>query len=87
MDTFLAILCAVPFIYSEVNLSVVDAIFESMSGITTTGATILNNLDQSPKGILIWRAILQWLGGNWNHCYSTCNTAVFKNWWNATVPP
>ena len=34
-----------------------------MSGITTTGATILNNLDELPKGILIWRALLQWLGG------------------------
>ena len=57
------ILCSVPFIYTELNLSVVDAIFESMSGVTTTGATVLNNLDQASKGILIWRAILQWLGG------------------------
>ncbi len=59
----LAILCAVPFIYTQSNLSVVDAIFESMSGITTTGATILINLDELPKGILLWRSILQWLGG------------------------
>ena len=59
----LAILCAIPFIYTRLQLSVVDAIFESMSGITTTGATILNNLDELPKGILIWRALLQWLGG------------------------
>ena len=59
----LAILCAIPFIYTQLQLSVVDAIFESMSGITTTGATILNNLDNLPKGILIWRALLQWLGG------------------------
>lgn len=59
----LSILCAVPFIYTQSNLSVVDSIFESMSGITTTGATILNNLDELPKGILIWRALLQWLGG------------------------
>ena len=59
----LAILCAIPFIYTRLQLSVVDAIFESMSGITTTGATILNNLDNVPKGILIWRALLQWLGG------------------------
>ena len=59
----LAILCAIPFIYTQLKLSVVDAIFESMSGITTTGATILNNLDNIPKGILIWRALLQWLGG------------------------
>ena len=59
----LSILCAIPFIYTQLKLSVVDAIFESMSGITTTGATILNNLDNLPKGILIWRALLQWLGG------------------------
>ena len=59
----LAILCAIPFIYTQMKLSIVDAIFESMSGITTTGSTILNNLDELPKGILIWRALLQWLGG------------------------
>ena len=59
----LSILCAIPFIYTQLKLSVIDAIFESMSGITTTGATILNNLDNLPKGILIWRALLQWLGG------------------------
>jgi trk system potassium uptake protein TrkH len=59
----LALLCAIPFIYTQLQLSVVDAIFESMSGITTTGATILNNIDDLPKGILIWRALLQWLGG------------------------
>ena len=61
--TLLAILCSIPFIYTQLKLSPVDAIFESMSGITTTGATILNNLDNLPKGILIWRALLQWLGG------------------------
>tara|TARA_Y100000992_G_scaffold256605_1_gene190161 strand:+ start:17 stop:1465 length:1449 start_codon:yes stop_codon:yes gene_type:complete len=59
----LSVLCAIPFIYSSTNLSVIDALFESMSGITTTGATVLNNIDNLPKGILIWRAILQWLGG------------------------
>ena len=59
----LAILCAIPFIYTQLNLSIVDAFFESMSGITTTGSTILSNLDDLPKGILIWRALLQWLGG------------------------
>ena len=59
----LAFLSAVPFIYTKLNLSVVDALFESMSGITTTGSTVINNLDYLPKGILIWRAMLQWLGG------------------------
>lgn len=59
----LAILCAIPFIFTQLKLSVVDALFESMSGITTTGSTVLNNLDNLPKGILIWRALIQWLGG------------------------
>ncbi len=61
--TLIGILCAVPFIFTEVNLSVTDSLFESMSGITTTGSTIIANLDELPKGILIWRALLQWLGG------------------------
>ena len=59
----LTFLCAVPFLYTEVNLGIVDALFESMSGVTTTGATTLDNLEFLPKGILIWRAFLQWLGG------------------------
>ncbi len=56
-------LCSIPFIYTEINLSIIDALFESMSGVTTTGSTILNNLDDLPKGILMWRAFLQWIGG------------------------
>ena len=59
----LTFLCAVPFLYTEVNLGIVDALFESMSGVTTTGATTLSNIETLPKGILIWRAFLQWLGG------------------------
>ena len=58
-----SVLCSVPFIYTQSNLSIFDALFESMSGITTTGATVINGLDNLPKGILIWRALLQWLGG------------------------
>jgi trk system potassium uptake protein TrkH len=59
----IAIFGCLPFLLSDLNLSVVDAFFESMSGITTTGSTIITNLDIAPKSILIWRAILQWLGG------------------------
>ena len=54
---------ALPFILSDINFSVSDSFFESMSGITTTGSTVVTNLDTSPKSILIWRAIMQWLGG------------------------
>ena len=59
----MAIFGCLPFLLSNLNLSFVDAFFESMSGITTTGSTIITNLDDAPKSILIWRAILQWLGG------------------------
>ncbi len=58
-----AILGSLPFVFSNLNLSFTDAVFESMSGITTTGSTILDDLNSAPKGILLWRALLQWLGG------------------------
>ena len=59
----IALFGSLPFLLSNLNLSFVDSFFESMSGITTTGSTIITNLDDAPKSILIWRAILQWLGG------------------------
>ena len=59
----IAIFGSLPFIFSTIELSITDAFFESMSGITTTGSTIISNLEATPKGILLWRAILQWLGG------------------------
>ena len=59
----IAIFGCLPFLFSNLDLSFVDAFFESMSGITTTGSTVITNLDDVSKSILIWRAILQWLGG------------------------
>ena len=59
----IAIFGSLPFIFSSINFSITNAFFESMSGITTTGSTIISNLEEIPKGILLWRAILQWLGG------------------------
>ena len=58
-----AIFGSLPFILSTQNFTFSEAFFESMSGITTTGATIIEDLDNSPKSILLWRAIMQWLGG------------------------
>ena len=58
-----AIFGSLPFIFSSSEFSLTNAFFESMSGITTTGSTIISNLDDMPKGILLWRAILQWIGG------------------------
>ena len=54
---------SLPFLLSTQNFSLSEAFFESMSGKTTTGATIISDLDNSPKSILLWRAIMQWLGG------------------------
>ena len=59
----IAIFGCLPFLLTDINLSIVDAFFESMSGITTTGSTIITNLNDTPKSILVWRALLQWLGG------------------------
>ena len=58
-----AIFGSLPFLLSTQNFSFSESFFESMSGITTTGATIISDLDSSPKSILLWRAIMQWLGG------------------------
>jgi len=54
---------ALPFLFSELNLSLTDSVFESVSGITTTGSTILPLIEIASPGILMWRALLQWLGG------------------------
>jgi trk system potassium uptake protein TrkH len=60
----LATFASLPLWFSkEMNLSFTDAFFEAMSGITTTGSTVITGLDYLPPGILIWRALLQWLGG------------------------
>ena len=59
----IAIFGSLPFLFSSIELSITDSFFESMSGITTTGSTIISDLENAPKGLLLWRAILQWLGG------------------------
>ncbi|RAU23528.1 potassium transporter TrkH [Paramagnetospirillum kuznetsovii] len=61
--TLTAGFAALPFVFSNLRLGPVDALFEAMSGLTTTGATVIVGLDRAPKGILIWRALLNWLGG------------------------
>ena len=54
---------AIPFFLGSTNLSFIDSFFESMSGITTTGATVITDLDTTTRSMLMWRAMLQWLGG------------------------
>lgn len=59
----LAVFAAVPLALGELDLSYVNAFFEAMSGITTTGSTVVSGLDDAPPGALLWRSMLQWLGG------------------------
>lgn len=59
----LPIFGALPFVMGATESRFVDAFFEAMSGLTTTGSTVLSGLDALPKGLLMWRGILQWLGG------------------------
>lgn len=54
---------SIPLLTYGGEVDIADAVFETVSGITTTGATILVGLDTLPPGILLWRAILQWIGG------------------------
>lgn len=54
---------AIPFVLGATEARYVDAFFEAMSGLTTTGSTVLSGLDAMPEGILLWRGLLQWFGG------------------------
>ncbi len=54
---------ALPFVIGGYIPSYTDAFFETISGFTTTGASILNNIEEMPHGILFWRSIIQWIGG------------------------
>jgi trk system potassium uptake protein TrkH len=54
---------ALPFVLGATELRYVDAFFEAMSGLTTTGSTVISGLDGLPRGLLLWRGVLQWLGG------------------------
>ncbi len=60
---FLVFFAALPFYFGNYDLSFNDAFFEAMSGLTTTGSTVINGLDQAPSGLLLWRSMLQWIGG------------------------
>lgn len=61
--TVLPLFGAIPLVSGVAGLDWTDALFESMSGMTTTGSTILVGLDSMSPGLLLWRSILQWLGG------------------------
>lgn len=54
---------AIPFVLGATEARLVDAFFEAMSGLTTTGSTVFSGLDELPEGLLLWRSMLQWFGG------------------------
>ena len=59
----MAAFSALPFYFSMLNLTYTDSFFEAMSGLTTTGATVIIYLEEVPLGLLLWRGLLQWFGG------------------------
>lgn len=58
-----SLFAALPLYMTSIELSVTDAVFEAVSGLTTTGSTVISGLDHMPPGILLWRSLMQWLGG------------------------
>ena len=62
--TVLGLAGSLPLVLDDgLNMSVTDAVFESISGLTTTGATVISGLDDLPRSILFYRQLLQWMGG------------------------
>lgn len=61
--TVIPIFAAVPFVLGEPSFRIIDAYFEAVSGLTTTGATVFTDIENLPQGYLMWRGILQWIGG------------------------
>jgi len=59
----IALFAALPLYMSDLKISFVDAYFEAMSGFTTTGSTVLSGLDQASRGVLLWRSMIEWIGG------------------------
>lgn len=60
---FYTFFCSLPYFFALSDVGFVKAFFESVSGLTTTGATIFQNLDALPRGILFWRSLTHWMGG------------------------
>ena len=77
---------AIPFLFGETELRFVDAYFEAMSGLTTTGSTVISGLDDLPQGLLLWRGILQWLGRHRHHRCRHGVPARAARGWDADLP-
>jgi len=59
----ISIFSSLPYVFSDAIPDLTGAIFESVSGLTTTGASVINDIESMPEGILYWRSLTQWLGG------------------------
>ena len=59
----ISIYSSIPYIFSGINLTYIDILFETISGLTTTGSSILIDIESVDKSLLIWRSTTQWLGG------------------------
>ena len=70
---FMSLVGTLPYIFTGAIPSFTNAFFETMSGYTTTGASILTDIESIPKGVLFWRSITHWIGRNGNNCASHSN--------------
>lgn len=59
----ISIYASIPYLFSGINLTYIDILFETISGLTTTGSSILTDIESVDKSLLIWRSTTQWLGG------------------------
>ena len=81
----IAIFGSLPFIFSTMELSITDAFFESMSGITTTGSTIISNLENTPRGIPIMESNTTMVRWHWYYCNGNYTNAHNECWWYAII--
>lgn len=70
---------SLPYLFTGTLESFTDAYFEAMSGFTTTGATVIADVESLSKGILFWRSITQWIGGMGNNCFFLSCTSFSWN--------
>ena len=82
----LSIVGALPFVLADTGMSFTDAFFETVSGLTTTGSTVMSDLDQLPRGILLWRALLAMGRRNRHHRHGRGYPALPQRWRHAVVP-
>ena len=81
----IALFGSLPFIYSSSSLNFTNAFFESVSGITTTGSTVISNLDRFIRRYLNLAFIITMVWRNWNNCISSSNFTNITNWRNAII--